>query len=109
MADLLCHRSFSSCKDNTTLNVCIIINNNNILLFTQTPIPGGLDGTIIDSRIIPVTTVVMLGYDWWLCMVINIISIHHTGRIFSPTITVNSRLLPVGNPFKIPCVLIFSL
>ena len=23
-----------------------------------------LDGTIIDSRIIPVTTVVMLGYDW---------------------------------------------
>ena len=26
-----------------------------ILLFTQTPIPGGLDGTIIDSRIIPVT------------------------------------------------------
>ena len=27
----------------------------NILLFTQTPIPGGLDGTIIDSRIIPVT------------------------------------------------------
>ena len=23
--------------------------------FTQTPIPGGLDGTIIDSRIIPVT------------------------------------------------------
>ena len=46
-----------------------------ILLFTQTPIPGGLDGTIIDSRIIPVTMyycVVMLGYDWWLCMVINI-------------------------------------
>ena len=28
---------------------------------------------------------------------------------FSPTIIVNSRLLPVGNPFKIPCVLIFSL
>ena len=26
-----------------------------ILLFTQTPIPGGLDSTIIDSRIIPVT------------------------------------------------------
>ena len=26
-----------------------------ILLFTHTPIPGGLDGTIIDSRIIPVT------------------------------------------------------
>ena len=27
-----------------------------ILLFTQTPIPGGLDGTIIDSnRTIPVT------------------------------------------------------
>ena len=51
-----------------------------ILLFTQTPIPGGLDGTIIDSRIIPVTTVVMLGYDWWLYMMIKII-IHHSGRI----------------------------
>ena len=69
-----------------------------ILLFTQTPIPGGLDSTIIDSRIIPVTmhycgyvgvllvvvhddiTVVMLGYDWWLCMMINI-SIYHSGRI----------------------------
>ena len=78
-----------------------------ILLFTQTPIPGGLDGTIIDSRIIPVTTVVMFGYDWWLCMMINISYIILVG--FSPTINVNSRLLPVGNPFKIPCVLIFSL
>ena len=28
---------------------------------------------------------------------------------FSPTIIVNSRILPAGNPFKIPCVLIFSL
>ena len=53
-----------------------------ILLFTQTPIPGGLDDAIIDSRIISVTTVVMLGYDWWLCMMINI-SIHHSGRILS--------------------------
>ena len=48
-----------------------------ILLFTQTP-----NGTIIDSRIIPVTMylVAVLGYDWWLCMMINI-SIHHSGRI----------------------------
>ena len=37
-------------------------------------------------------------------MMINIIVIG-----FSPTITVNSRFLPAGNPFKIPCVLIFSL
>ena len=51
-----------------------------ILQFTQAPTPGCLDGTIIDSRIIPVITVVMLGYDWWLCMMINI-SIHHSGRI----------------------------
>ena len=45
-----------------------------ILLFTQAPIPVCLDGTIIDSSTILVTciTVVMLGYDWWLCMVINI-------------------------------------
>ena len=60
-----------------------------ILLFTQAPIPGCLDGTIIDSRIILVTMyyycVVMLGYDWWVCMMINI------------------RLLPVGNPVKTIC------
>ena len=37
------------------------------------------------------------------------ISINHIVVGFSPTITVNSRLLPVGNPFKIQCVLIFSL
>ena len=49
-----------------------------ILLFTQAPIPVCLDGTIIDSSssIILLTmyciAVVMLGYDWWLCMVINI-------------------------------------
>ena len=46
-----------------------------ILLFTQAPIPVCLDGTIIGSSTILVTMyycVVMLGYDWWLCMVINI-------------------------------------
>ena len=47
-----------------------------ILLFTQAPIPVCLDGTIIDISTILLqctTTVVMLGYDCWLCMVINII------------------------------------
>ena len=45
-----------------------------ILLFTQAPVPVCLDGTIIDSSstILELCiTVVMLGYDWWLCMVIN--------------------------------------
>ena len=51
------------------------------VLFTQAPIRVCLDGTIIDSRTILVTiciTVVMLGYDWWLCMVINI-SVQYNG------------------------------
>ena len=51
---------------------CILVYN---LLFTQAPIPVCLDGTIIDSSTILVTmyyTVVMLWYDWWLRMVINI-------------------------------------
>ena len=48
-----------------------------ILLFTQAPILVWFDGTIIDIRTILLTmyynrTVVMLGYGWWLCMVINI-------------------------------------
>ena len=54
-----------------------------ILLFiTQAPIPVRLDGTIIDSsRIILVTMSYCCGYGerydcWWLCMVINIISVY---------------------------------
>ena len=27
------------------------------------------------------STVVMLGYDWWLCMVINIISVQYSGGL----------------------------
>ena len=51
-----------------------------LLLFTQAPIPVWFDGTIIDISTILVqcTTVVMLGYDWWLCMVINI-SVQYNG------------------------------
>ena len=53
-----------------------------ILLFTQTPILVWFDGTIIDiiSTILLqcTTTVVMLGYDWWLCMVINV-SVQYNG------------------------------
>ena len=51
------------------------------VLFTQVRIRVCLDGTIIDSRTILVTlciTVVMLGYDWWLCMMINI-SVQYNG------------------------------
>ena len=42
-----------------------------------------LDGTITDSRTLLVTmyySVVMLGYDWWLCMVINI-SVQYNGGL----------------------------
>ena len=53
-----------------------------LVLFTQTPILVWFDGTIIDiiSTILLqcTTTVVMLGYDWWLCMVINI-SVQYNG------------------------------
>ena len=54
------------------------------VLFTQAPIRVCLDGTIIDSRTIRVTmiciTVIMLGYDWWLCMVIDI-SVQYNGGL----------------------------
>ena len=53
-----------------------------ILLFTQALIIVWFDGTIIDISTILLqctTTGVMLGYDWWLCMVINIISVQHNG------------------------------
>ena len=54
------------------------------LLFTQAPIPVCLDGTIIDISTILVTTVcitvVMLWYDWWLRMVINI-SVQYSGGL----------------------------
>ena len=45
------------------------------LLFTQAPILVWSDGTIIDiisTILLQSTTVVVLGYDWCLCMVINI-------------------------------------
>ena len=55
------------------------------LLFTQALIPVCLDGTIIDISTVLVTTrvcvtVVMLGYDWWLRMVI-IISVQYSGGL----------------------------
>ena len=51
-----------------------------ILLFTQDPILVWFDGTIIDiiSTILLTMYYSMLGYDWWLCMVINI-SIQYNG------------------------------
>ena len=53
------------------------------VLITQVPIRVCLDGTIIDSRTILITMyccVVMLGYDWGLCMVINI-SVQYNGGL----------------------------
>ena len=76
-------------------------NNDDIFLFTQAPILVWLDGTIIDiiSTILVSMyyTVGMLGYDWWLCIVINI----SVQRWASPRhYAVDPRLLPLGNPFK---------
>ena len=55
-----------------------------ILLFTQAPILVWLDGTIIDTSIIILVTMYysgyMLGYDWWLCMVIDI-SVQYNGGL----------------------------
>ena len=47
----------------------------------------GFDGTIIDisTILLQCTTVVVLCYDWWLCMVINI-SVQYNGG-FLPNIT----------------------
>ena len=61
-----------------------------MLLFTQAPILVWFDGTIIDISTILLqctTTVVMLGYDWWLCMVINI-SVHYNGGFLPDIILV---------------------
>ena len=53
-----------------------------ILLFTQAPILVWFDGTIIDisTILLQCTTVVVLDYDWWLCMVINI-SVQYNGGL----------------------------
>ena len=57
------------------------------LLFTQALIRVCLDGTIIDSMTILVTMYYCgyVGYDWWLCMVINI-SVYSITVGFSPTL-----------------------
>ena len=73
-----------------------------ILLFTQAPILVWFDGTIIDVSIILLTictTVVMLGYDWWLCMVINI-SVQYNGGFLPDIILLTQGYLPLGNPVK---------
>ena len=59
---------------------------NSSVLFTQAPIRVCLDGTIIDSRTIILVTMYyycgyVAGYDWWLCMVINIISVQYNGGL----------------------------
>ena len=64
-----------------------------ILLFTQAPILVWSYGTIIDIRTILLhcTTVVMLGYDWWLCMVI-IISVQYNGGFLPDIILLTQDL-----------------
>ena len=86
-----------------------------ILRFTQAHIPVCLDGTIIDNcsstttrNYVLLPTVVMLGYDWWLCMVIKI-SVQYSGGLLPDIILpVDPRLLPVGNLFKYHVVALYS-
>ena len=52
-------------------------------------------------------TVVMLGYDWWLCMVINISVQYNSGLL--PDMYIDPNLLPVGNPFKYHVVALYYL
>ena len=60
-----------------------------ITIYPSPYIPVCLDGTIIDISTILVTTVcitvVMLGYDWWLRMVINI-SVQYGGGLLPDNI-----------------------
>ena len=69
-----------------------------ILLFTQAPILVWFDGTIIDISTIHLqcTTVVMLGYDWWLCMMINK-SVYSSITVgFSPTLCRCASSMPTS-------------
>ena len=70
-----------------------------ILLLSQAPIHVGLDGTIIDSSTILVTMFYcgyMLGYDWWLCMVIYI-SVQYNGGLL-PDIILLTMVTTSGEP-----------
>ena len=64
-----------------------------ILLFAQAPILVWFYGTIIDIRTILLhcTTVVMLDYDWWLCMVI-IIRVQYNGGFLPDIILLTQDL-----------------
>ena len=67
-----------------------------ILLFTQAPILVWFDGTNIDISTIllqctTTATVVMLGYDWGLCMVINVISVQYNGGFLPDIILLTTQ------------------
>ena len=70
-----------------------------ILLFTQAPILVWFDGTIIDSGtiLLQCTTVVMLGYDWWLCMVIDI-SVLYNGGFLPDILLLTQGYTTIGEP-----------
>ena len=69
------------------------------VLFTQAPIRVCLDGTIIDSRTIFVTMYYCgyVGYDWWLCMVINI-SVQYNGGFLPDIILLTHKVTTSGEP-----------
>ena len=52
-------------------------------------------------------TVVMLGYDWWLCMVINISVQYSGGLLLDIILLTQGYLLPVGKPFKYHVVALY--
>ena len=61
----------------------------NILLLTKVPIFVWFDGTVIVYYYYPLNYVLqcrLFCYVWWLCMVINIISVQHNGGLLSDII-----------------------
>ena len=56
-----------------------------------------------------VLLVVMLGYGWWLCIVIHISVQYNVGLLPDIIMLTHPWLLPLGNPFKyhVVCVCVF--
>ena len=75
-----------------------------ILLFTQAPVPVCLDGTIIDDSSTILVTMYYCGYvggyDWWLCMVINISVQYYSGGLLPDIILLTQGYYQWGTRLK---------
>ena len=70
-------------------------------LFTRSAILVWFDGTIIDisTILLQCTTVGMLGYDWWLCMVTNV-SVQYNGGFLPDIILLTPGYYHRGTRFN---------